>query len=204
MITYCLGIEFTQAEDSRRIEMHQHKYVMELLAKFQMIDAKRALTPMEAKAKFEADEEALPVNQQLHRCLIGSLLYAATATRPDIAYAISVLSGFNQEPNLTHWTAAKRVLRYQKGTNDYGLIFEQRANPLTAFVDADWGGSISNRKSRTGYFFKLAGAAITWESRKQKTMALSTTETEYIALSEAKEAKYIRKFLQDTGLWEYH
>lgn len=127
-------------------------------------------------------------------------MYLAVATRPDLAYTVSVLSQFNHNHGKTHWCAAKRVLRYLQGSAEHALLFEKTEQPLIGYVDADWGADIDDRASHTGYVFKLAGAAITWESRKQRTVALSSTEAEYIALSEAaKEAVYLRTFLKEIG-----
>jgi hypothetical protein len=111
-------------------------------------------------------------------------MYLAVSTRPDIAFAVSMLSQFNQHHGKEHWNAAKRVLRYLKGTLDHGLTFKKTGEKLRVCVDADWAGSIDDRRSFTGYSFILASATISWETRKQRTVALSSTEAEYMALSD--------------------
>lgn len=136
-----------------------------------------------------------------YRELIGALTYLAVATRLDIAFTVSSLSQFNNSYSNIHWTAVKRVLRYLKGTADLGLVYEGDTEPLKGFVDADWGNCLVNRRSFTGYTFILSGCAISWEARKQRTVALSSTEAEYMALSEAaKETIHLHGFLQELSL----
>ncbi|KYN27392.1 Copia protein, partial [Trachymyrmex cornetzi] len=133
--------------------------------------------------------------------LLGSLSYIAQGTRPDIAYAVSALSQFNSCYTRIHWACAKRILRYFKGTIDHGLTFTRRGRALTGYVDADWGNCHLDRRSYTGTVFLLADAAISWEVRKQRTVALSSTEAEYVALSEAaREAIHLSGFLREVGL----
>ncbi|KAF6208713.1 hypothetical protein GE061_017171 [Apolygus lucorum] len=125
-------------------------------------------------------------------------MYLATATRPDISHAVSVLSQFNCCYGSDHWIAAKRVLRYLKKTRNYGLTFKKTGKRIVGYVDADWGANLDDRRSYTGYAFKFADSCISWESRKQRTVALSSTEAEYMALTEAtKEAIYWRQFLKE-------
>ena len=140
-----------------------------------------------------------------YQSLIGSLLYLAISTRPHFTYAVSALSQFNTCYGKEHWNAAKRVLIYgctvMYGTPEYGLIFNRTNKKLEGFVDADWAGCPDDRKSYTGYVFILAGAAVSWEARKQRTVAFSSTEAEYMALSEGtKEAIYLQNFIQELGI----
>lgn len=114
--------------------------------------------------------------------LIDSLQYLAVMTRPDIAYSVSFLSQFNNDYTEQHWKCAKRILKYLKGTRNQGLVFTVTDIFLEGFVDADWAGDKTDRKSYTGFVYKLSGSAIPWESRKQKTVALSSTEAEFMAL----------------------
>ncbi|XP_035210361.1 secreted RxLR effector protein 161-like [Stegodyphus dumicola] len=127
-------------------------------------------------------------------------MYLSMATRPDITYAVNLLSQFNINPGKEHWHAAKRILRYLKGTQDRGLIYTKTGKPLIAFVDAYWASNVDDRKSYTGFVYILTGSAISWESQKQRSVALSSTEAEYMALSEAaKETVYLRDFLKELG-----
>ncbi|CAD7000790.1 unnamed protein product [Ceratitis capitata] len=118
----------------------------------------------------------------------------------DLAFAVNFLSQFNTNYNSEHWKVAKRVLRYLKGTLNYGLFYEQTDEELYAVADADWGGNLTDRRSYSGYAFILAGVVISWEARKQKTVSPSSTESEYMALSEAtREALYLREMLNEIG-----
>ncbi|XP_044575190.1 secreted RxLR effector protein 161-like [Cotesia glomerata] len=127
-------------------------------------------------------------------------MYLSVATRPDIAHSASVLSQFNEHPNEEHWGAAKRVLRYLKGTSKLGLVYQQPIGKIVGYTDADWGNDLTNSKSYTGYVFILEGAAISWKSRKQRTVALLTTEGEYQALTEStKESMYLRGLIYELG-----
>ncbi|XP_037958216.1 secreted RxLR effector protein 161-like [Teleopsis dalmanni] len=128
-------------------------------------------------------------------------MYLAVTTRPDIAFAVNFLSQFNSNYNVEHWKAAKRILRYLKGTSNYGLLYEKNNEELYGLVDADWGADLNDRRSYSGYAFIISGAAICWEARKQRTVALSSTESEYMAISEAtKEALYLKAILDDVGI----
>lgn len=193
---YCLGLEFSRGGDE--ISIRQKGYICDILERFGMSDCKPVSTPMEPGTKLMKPEgEPTPEEAKLpYRELIGALTYLSTATRPDISYAVSCLSQFNNCYRRNHWTAAKRVLRYLKGTMNLGLVYRKGNEPLRGHVDADWGSCPNDRKSFTGYAFILGGSPITWDAKKQKTVALSSTEAEYMALSEAaKEAIYLRGML---------
>lgn len=200
-IKRCLGMDFTRSRDG--IFINQKTYVEDVLQRFRMQDCNPVSTPLDPGAKLvkgepwtDADGERPP-----YRALVGCLLYLSVATRPDVAHAASVLSQFNDCFNKSHWGAAKRVLRYLKGTCDRGIFYSKEKVPLVGYADSDWGGSLEDRRSFTGYTFTMNGGAIAWDSKKQPTVALSTTEAEYMALSEAaKEAIHIKKFLRELGM----
>ena len=121
------------------------------------------------------------------------------ATRPDISSAVGVLSQFMPQPGTEHWAGIKRVFRYIKGTVDFGLKFvaSDKGNfSLEGFADADWAGDVSPRKSTPGYVFRLGGATISWKSKRQPIVTLSSTEAEYVALcTAAQEAIWLRHLL---------
>ncbi|XP_036150019.1 secreted RxLR effector protein 161-like [Monomorium pharaonis] len=166
-----------------------------------MTDANPVTSPLDPNSKLEAStDEVTDLENIPYQELIGSLLYLATCTRPDISYAVNYLTQYNTRYNSTHWTAAKRVLWYLKGTADIGFIYKKTEKTVEGYVDADWANCTSDRRSYTGYAFILSGCPIAWESRKQKTVALSSTEAEYMALTEAaKQATYLRHFLLELG-----
>ena len=128
-------------------------------------------------------------------------MYLVSATRPDIAYATNYLSHFIDCYGITHWKATRRILRYLEYTKENGIMFQRNKNTVIGYADEDWGGNIVDRKSYSGFVFTLAGGAITWQSRKQLIVALSSTEAEYIALAEAtKEGIYLRRLLNELGI----
>ena len=190
--SYCLGVEFKQSDGE--VSMGQQGYIQELLQRFDMSDCKPVATPVDPGTKLRKNENPSEDELKLpYRELVGALTYLSVTTRPDIAYSVSRLGQFNNCYGTEHWKAAKRVLRYLKGTIDIGLFYKKKPGPIQGFVDADWGGCIEDRKSQSGYMFLLGGGPISWDSRKQKTVALSTTEAEYMAMAESvKEAIYLQ------------
>lgn len=202
-INHCLGIEFTRDEDDR-VYLNQSVYLEKVLDRFGMSECKPIMTPMDVNMRLEKPKSMKNdvMSQFPYQSLIGALMYLAVSTRPDIAFAVNYLSQFNTNYDLEHWKAAKRVLRYLKGTPDYGLVYERTGLPLFGVVDADWGmNTADSRRSYSGFAFILAGAPISWEARKQRTIALSSTEAEYMAISEAtKEAMYLRDMLNSVGM----
>lgn len=136
-----------------------------------------------------------------YQSIVGSLLYAAITNRPDIAQAVGVVSKFCANSTQSHLTAAKRILRYLKGTVNLGLSYKKCADGnLIGYSDADWAGDMDDRHSTSGNVFLLAKRAVSWLSKKEATVALSTTEAEYVALSTAtQEAIWLRKLLADVG-----
>jgi hypothetical protein len=118
---------------------------------------------------------------------VGSLLFVALATHPDIAYAVGVLARCISKPTAAHWLAAKSLLRYLHGTSNLGLVFDGSTEPsLLGYSDADYGGDVGTRRSTTGYVLMLGGAAISWQSKRQPTVAVSTIEAEYMAAAGAR------------------
>lgn len=162
-----------------------------------MSDCKPVYTPLAVNTKLSGGKKEQDARIP-YRELIGALMYLAMGTRPDITHAVSVLSQFNDCFDESHWSAAKRVLRYLKGTEKLGIKYTKKPDELTGYVDADWGSSIDDRRSYTGLTFVLSGAAISWASRKQRTVALSSTETEYLDFTDAtKEALHLNQFLKE-------
>ena len=178
------------------ILLTQETYCQKVLERFEMVDCHPSATSLEPETKLAKSDQCdyLP-----YQSLIGSLNYLAVATRPDIAHAVSFLSQFNTCFNHTHYNAAKRVLRYLKGTVSLGLCFKKVAHPrLVCYSDSDWANCPVDRRSYTGFVTLYAGTAISWESRKQRTVALSSTVAEYMALSDCtKEALYMSRLLKE-------
>jgi hypothetical protein len=157
-------------------------------------------TPMETKLKLLVDTSSELIDATLYKQIIGSLMYLMN-TIPDICFVMNTLSQFLVEPRHVHLVAAKHVMRYLKGTLDCGLNYDGDDFTLSGYTDSDWAGSVSDRKSTSGRCFSLGSAMISWQSRKQSNIALSTAEAEYIvACSASYEAIWLRKLL--TGLFD--
>ncbi|XP_073962727.1 UDP-galactose 4'-epimerase isoform X2 [Choristoneura fumiferana] len=197
-LKYYLGINI-DCNDGK-VTINQKSYITSLLKKYALQNAKEFDTPL-ANSKLAADSEGKESTYDYQQ-IIGCLMYLAVNTRPDIAFAASYLSQFNTKCGKIHWLAAKRVLQYLKRTIDYSIIYRKTGKPLMGYTDADWANCTSDRRSYTGYCFKLADGPVSWASKKQPTVALSSTEAEYMALTEAaKEATYLRRFIaQNNGL----
>lgn len=202
-VNLCLGIEFQQNMAEHKITLNQREYARNLLEKFNMSECKPVQSPLVTQCKLEKPEtpDEGVMRKYPYQNLIGSLIYLAVNTRPDIAFSVNFLSQFNTNYNEEHWQAAKRILRYIKGTIDSCLLYRQDSLQLYGVVDADWGANMADRRSYSGFAFILAGAAISWEARKQRTVSLSSTESEYFAITEAtKEALYLKELLNEIGL----
>ena len=120
-----------------------------------------------------------------YQSAVGSLMYAMLCTRPDIAYAVGVVSRFMSNPGEAHWSAVKWIFRYLRGTSKMCLCFGSGDPILQGYTDVDYAGDMDSRKSTSGYLMTFAGGAVAWQSRLQKCISLSTTEAEYIAVVEA-------------------
>jgi hypothetical protein len=200
---YILGIGVVQ--EKGQISINQGNYIDGLLKRYGMGDCKPVATPADGSVQLVADDGySNLVDRGIYQSMVGSLLYAAVATRPDIAQAVSSVSRFNAAPTEAHLTAVKRVLRYLKGSAGLCLAYRSSSSggddKAVGYSDADWAGDCDSRRSTTGSVFLAAGAAITWLSQRQKSVALSTTETEYVALcSSTQTAVWLRRLDGDLG-----
>ena len=195
---YCLGVSVVQ--NAEGIWLHQKQYILSMLQKYGLMDAKPVSTPADLSVKLVKDDG---VSKQLKdkarfQSMVGSLLYAAMATRPDIAQAVGAVSKFCAQPTEAHITAVKRIFRYLGGTKDLALRYKRSKDQLTGYSDSDWAGDHDDRHSTSGNVFVFGNGAITWTSKKQAVVALSTSEAEYIALSAAaQEAAWLQKLFSD-------
>jgi hypothetical protein len=191
---YFLGLEVWQRPDG--IFLNQGKYAVEILKRFGMMDCKAMPTPMVTNLKLLCDTSSETVDATMYRQLVGSLMYL-TNMRPDICFAVNTLSQYMVEPRRVHLVATKHVLRYLKGTVDYGLRYDVDCEiRLHGYTDSDWVGSVADWKSTSGCCFSLGSGMISWFNRKQSSVALSTAEAEYIAAcSASSEAVWLWKLL---------
>lgn len=193
-----LGMEVHREGSTGSITLSQSQYIRDLLEQYGMQDCKSVAVPLDAGFQVKCDKDCEKVNLHDYQSLIGSLMYIAISTRPDILHSVSKLAQRNTDPHIEHFAALKRVLRYLSGTLDMKLVYETSDKKLEGFVDADWGGNSMDRKSYTGFVFFFGGNIVSWESRKQPSVALSSTEAEYMALSDAaKEAVYLNRLLKE-------
>jgi hypothetical protein len=160
LMHYFLGLQVWQSPE--RIFLNQGKYTVEILKRFDMLECKPMNTPMEARLKLLHNTSSDLIDATLYRQIIGSLMYL-TNTRPDICFAVNTLGQFLVEPRRVHLVAAKHVMRYLKGTIDYGLNYDGYHDfTLSGYIDANWAGSVSNRKSTSRCCFSLGSAMISW------------------------------------------
>ncbi|XP_070034247.1 uncharacterized mitochondrial protein AtMg00810-like [Nicotiana tomentosiformis] len=187
-LRYFLGMEFSRSK--RGILMNQRKYSVELIEELGLSTSKPAFTPLEYKQKYtlkELDDIAgLEGDEQLkgkYQRLIGKLLYL-TLTRPNISFAIQTLSQFMQQPKISHWEAALRVVIYVKKEPGLGILTSsQRSNTLSAYYDADWASCPNTRRLVTGFLVKLDNSLISWKSKKQNTISRSFAKAEYRSMA---------------------
>ncbi|CAL8097233.1 unnamed protein product [Prunus armeniaca] len=159
----------------------QTKYAKNLVSKFGLESAKPIRNPMSTSTKLSKDLHGKSVDQKLYRSMIGSLLYL-TASRPDISFSVGLCARFQSDPKESHLLAVKRILRYVSGTTNFGVYYSFDSNvELAGYSDADWAGSIDDRKSTTGICFYIGNNLVSWFSKKQNCVSLSTAEAEYIA-----------------------
>jgi len=185
LLSYYLGIEVKQGADG--IVLCQSGYAGKVLERCGLASCNASTTPMESRLKLSKSSTEEKVNATEYRRVIGALRYLLH-TRPDLAFSVGYLSRFMEDPREDHLTGVKRVLRYVAGTQGYGLHYtrqEEEKPKLVGFSDADLAGDVDTRKSTSGIIYFLAGNPITWQSSKQKVVALSSCESEYIAASAA-------------------
>ena len=196
-LRHFLGVKVRNVEGSG-IWIGQHTYIKEILKKFSMENSESVATPVEAGAKLiKANGDAELFDQDTYQSVVGCLLYLSTKTRPDIAYAVGNVSRFTVKPTKQHWSAVKRIMRYLNGAINHGLLYGETSF-LTGYSDANWAGDLDDRKSTSGYVFTMNGAAISWLSKKQNCVALSTAEAEYMAISmAAEESVWLERLLSE-------
>jgi hypothetical protein len=197
--SYCLGLQVRHFADGS-ILLHQHAYIMKLLRALNMENANALSSPMIGRSKTTDDpyepatEDEEEVDNAQYLAVVGALLYLATNTRPDIAFAVSVLARHSQRPNSRHWQGVKHLLRYLRGTEDLGLHYRKNTpGVITGYADSGFKTDPVSGKSQTGYIFIKNGAPISWRSTKQTVTATSTNNAELLAFYEAsRETVWLR------------
>uniref|UniRef100_A0A2N9HLW0 Integrase catalytic domain-containing protein n=1 Tax=Fagus sylvatica TaxID=28930 RepID=A0A2N9HLW0_FAGSY len=202
-----LGMQILRDRKAKKLWLSQEKYVERVLERFNMKHAKLVSTPL--GGHFKLSKKSCPLSNKEkenmesipYSSAVGSLMYAMVCTWPDIAHAVGVVSRFMVNPSKEHWEAVKWIFRYLRGSSKLCLSFGSSKPVLEGYTDADMVGDLDGRKSTSGFLFTFAWGAVSWQSKLQKCVALSTTKAEYIAATEAgKEMLWMKRFLQDLGL----
>ncbi|KAK1649198.1 hypothetical protein QYE76_067003 [Lolium multiflorum] len=205
---YILGIKIYRDRSRRLIGLSQSTYLDKILKKFRMDESKKGFLPMlpgkvlsKTQGPATADERER-MSKIPYASAVGSIMYAMLCTRPDIAHAVSLTSRYQSDPGMEHWTTVKNILKYLKRTKDMFLCYGgDQELVVTSYTDASWNTDPDDSKSQSGYVFILNGAAVSWSSSKQCTVAKSSTESEYIAASEASsEAVWMKRFIVELGV----
>ena len=192
---YFLGIEVLQRTDD--IFISQRKYAREVLERFNMNQCNSVHNPVVPGFKLTKDEEGVEVDSTFYKQMVGSLMYL-TATRPDLMFIVSLISRYMERPTESHLLATKRALRYVKGIVSFGIFYKKGGSEdLIGYTDSDYVGDQDDRKSTSGYVFLMSSGAISWSSKKQPVVTLSTTEAEFIAAaSSACQVMWLRRILK--------
>ncbi|GJX06244.1 putative RNA-directed DNA polymerase [Tanacetum coccineum] len=192
-LSYFLGAEVVHRNSD--VILSQKKYILELLQRANFSKAKPVPSPITTTANLHLDDSPLFDDPVKYRQLVGALQYV-TLSRPDITYAVNKVFQFMHSPTTNHWSVVKRILRYLRGTSDYGLLIKHNSgsvlhaytdshdSSLSAFSDADWAGCPDDCRSTGGYAIYLENNLISWSARKQRTVSRSSTESEYKALAD--------------------
>jgi hypothetical protein len=201
-----LGVQIDYDLNKGILKLNQTNYLNKVLDRFNIDNKNPKYTPIKANIKLEPNkDQAKESNIKWFQAAIGSLLYLAMATRPDIAYSVILLARFASNPSLEHIDAINNVFKYLSKTKDIGIIYtkDNNINYISGYCDADYTGDITSAKLTSGYIFYIANGPITWKSKLQTIIAQSTTEAEYIAINiAAKEAVYIKALLKEIGYYK--
>ena len=202
-----LGMQILHDRKAKKLWLSQEKYIKRVLERFNMKHARLVSTPLGAHFKLRkkscssSKKEKKDIASTIYFLAVGSLIYAMVCTRPYIAHVVGVVSRFMVNPGKDNWEVVKWIFRYLRGSSKLCLTFGGFKPVLKGYIDVDWVGDLDGRKSTLRYLFTFVGGVVSWQSRLQKCVALSTTEAEYIAANEAgKEMLWLKRFLQELGL----
>ena len=200
--SYVIGIEIFRDRSLGILGLSQKAYIDKVLERFGMMTCSSSIVPMHKgdtlnlKQCPQNEMERNEMQKYPYASLVGSLMYAQVCTRPDISHAVGMLGRFQSNPGLAYWQAAKKVLRYLKGTRNYMLTYQKSTHPqMVGFSDSDFGGCKDSRHYTLGYVYLLGRGAISWKSQKSELIYTSTIEAEYVACYEAS--------IQGTWLWNF-
>ena len=199
-------MRITRDKTNGTLKLSQIEYVKKIISKFNKNETKPLSTPLGSYFRLSKEQSTKKKEERDHMSTvpyalaIGSLMYAMVYTRPDIAHAVGVVSGYMSRPRKQHWEAIKWILRYLRGSSDICLCFTGASLKMKGFVDADLAGDIDSRKSTIGFVFISGGTSISWASNLQKIVALFTIEVEYVtATVVARKMIWLHNFLDELG-----
>jgi hypothetical protein len=198
-----LGMQITMKRDAsgilESIKLSNEKLITDILDSFDMNVCSPKAVPLDLSWKLmKGVGDALP-KENRYRELVGGILYLANTVRPDLSFAAGLLARFSNQPTTTHLGAGMNVLKYLAGTKTMGLVWENGKRGLVGYVDSDYAGDLDGRKSISGYNFLCWGTAVSWGSKLQPLVALSTVEAEFIAMcTGVQEALWLKKLVKDT------
>lgn len=205
--TRILGMDIVRDRKEGTLKLSQEGYLKKVLRTFRMEDAKSVITPVSSQYKMkslsdeEADFELYYMGSVPYASAVGSLMYGMIGSRPDLAFAVGLVSRFMGRPSRVHWEAVKWILKYLRGSAGSCLTFTKHEKiDIQGFCDSDFAADLDKRRSVSGYVFKVGGNTVSWRSTLQHVVALSTTEAEYMALTEAvKEALWLKGICIELG-----
>ena len=199
---FVLGIEIVRDHSKRLLSLSQETYIKKILERFRMENSKPIDTHVGKGSALCLDQ--CPKTNKEKKCMstmpyaeaIGNLMYVMLCTRPDICFAVSMVSHYQSNPGPAHWATVKRIFLYLRGTIDFALCFHRGDLRLKGYSDVDWAGDKDERKSTSGYAFILGGGDVSWCSKKQTCVTLSTMESEYVACAATmQEVVWLKRFL---------
>ncbi|KAJ8517721.1 hypothetical protein ONZ45_g5159 [Pleurotus djamor] len=198
---WLLGMEIRRERENRILRISQRSFIDSLTSRYLPSNTKPLSLPLDPNIRLTSDhspkttKECAEMAKKPYAELVGSLMFVMTGTRPDIAFPVQTFSRFTKNPGITHWNEVIRCLRYLQGTRDHWLTYGGKEQVLVGYADAD-GSMAEDRKAISGYAFMINGGAVSWSSKRQNLIALSTTEAEYCAATHAaKEAVWLRSFI---------
>jgi hypothetical protein len=201
-----LGMRITRDKKNRKFTLSQGEYIEKVLERFRMQNEKPVSTPLAIHFKLTKEmcpkthEEIEYMYRVPYSSTVGSLMYAMVCTRPDIAHAVGVMRRYMNNPGKEHWEAIKWILRYLRGTSTHALCFGGSNIVLQGYVDSDMAGDKDSKRKTTGYVFIVGGTTVSWISKLQKVVSLSTTKAKYVVATEAsKEMIWLHRFMEELG-----
>lgn len=202
-----VGVDIIRDRSLRTIHISQPDYISKIVEKFNMVNCNPLAAPADPSCRLspdmspQNDEEMADMKNTPYREAVGSLMHVMVMTRPDIAYAVGQVAQYSQKPGQQHWRAVKRILAYLHKTRLLGIRYGGNNTALTGYCDSDYAGDLQTRRSTSGFVFIHLGEPVSWASRRQPCVALSTTEAEFVAASEAtKEAVWLKQLLAELGM----